>query len=228
MPIRQKTKWNYNMKRWFPVLAVILLVACENDSYNTGDGRYSYLQAEMVEAYTTNTGVINRVVTDEGTSLQLQPAITTKWATKGDTVYRAWLYYDYCEGASSVKPRGASAVSVLIPIQTMRPDTLRTDPLTLESAWRSTSGKYINLRLAVKTGTNADGEMGIQTIGVKCDTIRTNGHEQFTFTLLHNQNGVPQYYSSTVFASIPLDDRARTGEITVCVNTYQGMATRNY
>lgn len=216
------------MKRWFPALAVLLLAACENDSYKTGDGRYSYLQAEMVEAYTADEHVVDHVVTDEGKQLQLQPTLTAQWTAKADTVYRAWLYYDYSEGATSVKPRTASPVSVLRPIQTTRPDTLRTDPLTLVSAWRSTSGKYINLRLAVKTGTADDGETALQTIGVKCDTTTVDGGERFTFTLLHNQNGVPQYYTSTAFASIAIDDRARAGEITIRVNTYQGVTERNY
>lgn len=215
------------MKLWLPAIVALLFMACESDSYKTGDGRYSYLQAEMVEAYTTDKHVISHVVTDEGKQLQLQPSFNAQWAEKADTVYRAWLYYDYSEGATSVKPRTVSPVSVLRAIQTTRPDTLHTDPLTLESAWRSTSGKYINLRLAVKTGTNDNGETALQTIGVKCDTTTVNGHERFTFTLLHNQNGVPQYYTSTAFASIAIDDRARAGEITVRINTYQGIIERN-
>ena len=217
------------MKKWIPALAVLLLTACDNNSYETGDGRYSYLQAEMVDAYTADKYVIDHVVTDDGQQLQLQPTLTAKWATRADSVYRAWLYYDYSEGAACVKPRTATPVSVLRPIQTTRPDTLHTDPISLVSAWRSKSSKYINLRLAVKTGTADDGETALQTIGVKCDTTTTaDGHEQFTFTLLHNQNGVPQYYTSTVFASIPIDSRAQAGEITIRVNTYQGQTERNY
>ena len=38
---------------FFLFLIVILLVACTNDSFKTGDSEYSYLQSDFVEA-TTN------------------------------------------------------------------------------------------------------------------------------------------------------------------------------
>ena len=117
---------------------------------------------------------------------------------------------------------------VLRPIETTRPDTLRTDPLGLESAWRSTTGRYINMRLALKAGAKDNGEMGLQTVGVKCDTLRTGSREQFTFTLLHNQNGVPEYYTQVAFVSIPLDERAQEADIVVRVNTYGGLLERRY
>ena len=107
-------------------------------------------------------------------------------------------------------------------------DTLRTDPLGLESAWRSTTGRYINMRLALKAGAKDNGEMGRQTVGVKCDTLRTGSREQFTFTLLHNQNGVPEYYTQVAFVSIPLDERAQEADIVVRVNTYGGLLERRY
>ena len=172
--------------------------------------------------------MISRVVTDEGKALQLQPTITAKWAAKADTLYRALFYYDYHDAATTVKPRSIGAVPVLRPIETTRPDTLRTDPLGLESAWRSTTGRYINMRLALKAGAKDNGEMGRQTVGVKCDTLRTGSHEQFTFTLLHNQNGVPEYYTQVAFVSIPLDERAQEADIVVRVNTYGGLLERRY
>ena len=108
------------------------------------------------------------------------------------------------------------------------PDTLRTDPLGLESAWRSTTGRYINMRLALKAGAKDNGEMGRQTVGVKCDTLRMGSREQFTFTLLHNQNGVPEYYTQVAFVSIPLDERAQEADIVVRVNTYGGLLEHRY
>ena len=208
--------------------AALALAACDNDSYNTGDGRYSYMSTDFVEAHTAAKATVDRIVTDEGVALQLSPAITAAWADKADTTYRALLYYDYHEGATTVRPRSISQVPVLSPIQTARPDTLHTDPLTLVSTWKSTSGKYLNLRLSVKTGTSDDGTLGRQTIGVRCDTLTDNGRDHLVFTLLHNQNGVPQYYSATAFASIPLDNRARAAKITLRIATYGGIIERQY
>ena len=216
------------MRYWLLGVMAVVMAACESSSYDSGDGHYSYMQAEMVDAYTTDKGVISRVVTDEGKALQLQPTITAKWAAKADTLYRALFYYDYHDAATTVKPRSIGAVPVLRPIETTRPDTLRTDPLGLESAWRSTTGRYINMRLALKAGAKDNGEMGRQTVGVKCDTLRMGSREQFTFTLLHNQNGVPEYYTQVAFVSIPLDERAQEADIVVLVNTYSGLLERRY
>ncbi|OYP66064.1 hypothetical protein CIK87_11155 [Prevotella sp. P5-64] len=228
MPTRLSTKWGCDMRYWLLGVMAVVMAACESSSYDSGDGHYSYMQAEMVDAYTADKGVISRVVTDEGKALQLQPTITAKWAAKADTLYRALFYYDYHDAATTVKPRSIGAVPVLRPIETTRPDTLRTDPLGLESAWRSTTGRYINMRLALKAGAKDNGEMGRQTVGVKCDTLRTGSREQFTFTLLHNQNGVPEYYTQVAFVSIPLDERAQEADIVVRVNTYGGLLERRY
>ena len=207
---------------------VMLFVACDSENYDTGDGRYSYMTSDFAEIYAKEKGVVDRAVTDDKTTLTLAPNIAVKWVEKTDTAYRALLYYDYRKGETSVRPRSVTQVSVLRPVRTTRPDTLRTDPLKLESVWMSRSGKYLNMRLGVKMGAKDDGTIGKQTIGVKCDTIKGGERTTLVFTLLHNQNGVPQYYTSTAFASIPLDDMARNSNLTLQVNTYDGMKTSNY
>ena len=216
------------MRRWLPAaLSWLLLAACSSESYTTGDGRYSYMSADFAEGHCAAVGTIDRVVTDEGTTLQLAPVLAAKWAAVPDSTYRMLLYYDYQEGVVTVRPRQAAQVPVLVPLYTLRPDTLRTDPLTLESAWVSTSGRYLNLRLALKTGTQ-DGAMARQTIAVRCDTIATATGHSYTFTLIHSQNGVPQYYTATAFASIPLAADAPRGGVTLRVNTYQGQVERRF
>lgn len=216
------------MRLWLPaVLLVSLLMACSSDSYTTGDGRYSYMSADFAEGHCATAGAIDWVLTDEGATLQLAPVLAAKWAAVPDSTYRLLLYYDYQEGAATVRPRQAVQVPVMAPLYTLRPDTLRTDPLTLESAWVSTSGRYLNLRLALKTGTQ-DGAMARQTIGVRCDTTATATGHRYTFTLIHNQNGVPQYYTATAFASIPLTDNGPHDEVLLRVNTYQGQIERQF
>ena len=58
----------------------VVMAACESSSYDSGDGHYSYMQAEMVDAYTTDKGVISRVVTDEG------KALLKKWGIEGEYI----------------------------------------------------------------------------------------------------------------------------------------------
>lgn len=211
------------------IAMALAFAACTSDNYDSGDGRYSYMTSDFVEAYAVEAGSVGRVVTDGGEELTLASVVSASWAEKVDTAYRALLYYNKVDGTKSVQPLSLSQLMVLRPVQTTRPDTLNTDPVTFESAWVSANGKYLNIGCAVKTGKSSDGELRKQWLGVKCDTIRTaEGATSYTFTLLHNQNGAPEYYSARTFVSIPLDDAARQATISLVVNGYEGEVNKSF
>jgi len=44
----------------------LMMSACSHDSYESGDGRDSYLRADFVEAHTASAHEISSAVTDEG------------------------------------------------------------------------------------------------------------------------------------------------------------------
>ena len=60
---------------FFLFLIVILLVACTNDSFKTGDSEYSYLQSDFVEATTNANAAFVSAVTDDGDTLLLHSAL---------------------------------------------------------------------------------------------------------------------------------------------------------
>ena len=69
------------------------LLGCKDDNYDSGDGKYSYIKADFVEAHTVSAKEINYVITDDGDSLALSPHVSADWAAKSDSDYRALLYY---------------------------------------------------------------------------------------------------------------------------------------
>ena len=215
------------------LLTTFAMVACTMDEYETGDGKYSYLRADFATVRTAESKTIVTATTDEGEALVITPSLTCEWATTPDSTYRALLYYSRVPDAlPQVEAFSAMRVLVLQPISkasVKQPGKLPADPLVMESAWIGNDGRYLNLGLYVKTGKEGEGDKQ-QSIGVVCDTIVAldNGTREHRLHLIHHQNGVPEYYSSRVYASIPLDSISRGDAVTLEVNTYEGVRRSSF
>ena len=208
------------------VASFLLLVSafwcCTNDNYDTGDGDYSYLRAEFVMSHIANDSTIDYAIDDNNRRINLQKSFKPRWATTTDTLYRALLYYnDKPEGAEAVK---ATQVYVLHSIDTSKVKKPVYDPVTFESSWISANENYLNFSFYVKTG-KADDEDARQSIGIFTETTEDG---VILLTLLHDQGGVPEYYSNRVFASIPLTDEMRQSHLRLVVNTYTGQSVKDY
>lgn len=203
---------------FFLFLIVILLVACTNDSFKTGDSEYSYMQSDFVEATTNTNAAFVSAVTDDGDTLLLHSALSAKWATKADTTYRAQLYYN--RNNLEVVPIAISKVYVL-PVSQQPHTTNTPDPMGFTSAWIAKTRKYINLELALKTGKNTENK---QSLGVSLENVASSvsGTNKYTLRLLHQQNNVPQYYTVRTFVSIPTTFAHKGDSIEVHINTYKG------
>ena len=208
------------------LMGVTLVTACSIDAYEKGDGEYSLMTAEMVDATVGSDKYVTTVDTDEGERLMLDAPVKTKWMEKGDTTYRALLYYNAMEGGK-IEAISFNKVGVLIPANEKnngKIDSLKTDPLYVESIWMSKNKKYVNMRLRLLTGA-ADDEKAVHTLGLFRDTTANHGHEHFT--LYHHQGSRPEYYSTTVFVSIPLA-KVQTDTLTIVANTYDGPFSRTF
>ena len=215
------------------ITGLLLIVACTSETYTPGEGKYSMMRADFVETRTDASGKLYCAVTDSGDSLVLSPKRTAEWAKTPDSLYRALLYHNVT--APGTETEALSLINV--PTPTVKNKLVvkapKTDPVIFRSAWMSRRGRYINLGLAVKTGhkDNADNR---QTIGMMCDEVKTydDGHKHYILTLLHNQNGVPEYYSANFFMSIasyrlPILPKAGD-EITININTYNGKIEKTF
>ncbi len=221
----------------FLVPLLLLFLACTNDGYDTGDGSLSNMRADFVEAHTNSSAYINQIVTDDGETLTLTKSPSVSWATKPDTLYRALLYYNKVlssSGSYQAEPISISQIPVL-EITDIADITngVVTDPVSFTSAWKSKNGKYINLDFYIKIGSS-DGSFGSQAIGIVYDGAQTtdSGNRHVSLRLYHDQNGVPEYYSTEVFVSIALTDFPITltqgDEIEITINTYDGTITKSF
>lgn len=210
------------------VTVLLLAGACTHDFYETGDSGLSYLHADFVEAATDGSSAFTSAATDDGTLLTLRPAMQVKWAARPDTVYRALLYYNKVEKGVT-EPVGISLVPVLRMRLAIDGSSVHTDPVAFESAWVSRNRRYLNLGLSLKTG-KSDDESAVQSLAAICDSVRLqpNGGRTFYLRLYHDQNGVPEYYSSPVYASIPLTGFQSEDSVILDVNTYKGVVRRRF
>lgn len=203
----------------------MMTTACEIDAYEKGEGKYSLLTADFVEATIGSDRYVSYVETDEGQRLIPEPKLTANWIEKSDTTYRAVLYYKK-RNDGKAEAVSFSRVGVLIPFDTLattKGESMKTDPLHVESAWKSTNGKYLNLRLRLMTGAT-ESEQARHTIGILRDTMMTTPTHAY-FTLYHNQGGCPEYYSQVAYACLPLSMVA-ADSVTITINTYDGTFNR--
>lgn len=212
-------------------LLTSVIQACSSDPYDSGDGSLSYMRADFTEAHTDDESAVASATTDDGTELRLSPTIKAKWITKKNSNYRAVLYYNV-SGSETVKPLAIKEVLVPNVIDATKPHTqYPSDPVTMQSVWLGKNGKYINLDISVKTG-KSDGDTKTQAIGIAYDGCETteSGKLRHKLTLIHDQNGVPEYYSVQAYISIsvgklPVSVTAGD-EMEININTYNGIKTK--
>ena len=190
------------------------------------------MRADFVEAHANGQKEIDRITTDDGDQYSVTKTFTTKWVTTADSTYRCILYYNKVEegsGKYTAEPISIGQVPCpkITPLAELeRP--MKTDPVKFESAWLSKTGKYLNLSLYLMTGTT-DEEDASQTLHVVQDTIMINPDATRTshLRLYHDQGGVPEYYSTQVYASI-LTSQINADSIRICINTYKGIVTKSF
>lgn len=211
------------------VTALLMLSACKNDSYESGDGQYSYLQADFVEANTSASKELVSARTDDGDMLLFSPHVFKEWASTPDSVYRSLLYYNKVNDDRTTEVYSIVQIPVVKIHKLKGTDEISTDPLFLKSAWISKNRKYLNLYFGIKTGVE-DGNDNIQTLSVVYDPDVNNSNDSRNpyIKVVHKQNGVPEYYTSYGYISVPLDDFALGTTIHLSVNTYdKGWITKD-
>ena len=214
-------KFIYAAFLWLPVL-----IGCTTDSYDKGEGKYSLMQAELVDLTVNGQKEGIAFVTDDGARFTLTPSVVASWIQTADTVYRALLYFNKIS-ETTAESMSLGAVPTLRAIHHWQLKEQPEDTLGVESGWLSKNGKYLNLGLLLKTGQE-EGNDGTQKIALAQDTIRLNDDQTHTayFRLLHDQSGVPEYYTSRRYVSILLPDTVQLDTIRLTLPTCEGKKER--
>lgn len=200
--------------------AGLILAACTSESYDSGDGTYSYLRADFAMLHASADLSVDLFTTDDDTRLYVAEPFTATWIAVADSSYRALVYYNVPKtGATTTEVSVVSAaqVYVLTPIAAEKYDTIHTDPVAFESAWLSANGSFLNIGFYIKNGTSDD-ENAVHTIGIVDEGTDTldDATTRRSLRLYHDQGTMPQYYSSRRYASIRTDNiDADTVRITI-------------
>ena len=207
---------------WGVALLLLLLNACTQDAYEKGEGKYSSLRADFVEAHAGNNKLVDYAVTDDGDRLDISVPYSASWVKTPDSLYRGILYYKGT--GASVEVVALSSVSVidsLVPKDSLK-QGLKMDPLTLESIWVSKNKRYLNAGIWLKGGETDDSEAA-HRIGVVSDTliVYADGKRTLRVLLYHDQGGMPEYYSQRSYFSVLLPG-IQADSLQFTVNTYDG------
>lgn len=213
------------------IIAHLFLASCSKSSYEEGDSRYSYLKSDFVEANTDSQGRLIAAKTDNDVRLAFSKPYKTIWNVTPDSVCRVLLSYNmYANGTDStfVEPLTAKMVYTISPKKTSHTDKIYTDPVNFVSAWKSKNGKYINIYIGLKTGKTSD-DAQRQSIGLMLDsTVVKNGVTTYCMKFLHSQGGVPEYYTSDTYVSIPIKEMTTGNKVRLSLNTYNGWIVREF
>lgn len=223
------------LKTTFHIIALVGLLffstSCSNTSYEEGDSKLSYLRTDLADATTDSQGRLSAATTDDGVSLTFTRPMQTSWSNAADSLCRVLLNYNmYANGADSnvVEPLAAKIVYTLQPAKPSVQTQAATDPVSLVSAWKSKNGNYVNLRLGLKTG-KASGDDQRQSIGLALDsTVTSYGSTTYCLRFLHSQGGVPEYYTTDAYVSIPIKQMTTGSKVRLSLNTYNGWVTREF
>jgi hypothetical protein len=207
-------------------LFAFFLFSCTQDAYEKGEGKYSLMRGDFAEASINSDKQIVSITTDEGELLPLKERWKAKWIETADTTYRCILYYNKVEDQSGKQQ--AEIISIgqvpcprVVPLSEFDKE-LKTDPVKFESIWLSRSGKYLNMSLQLMTGYTED-TTAIQKLSFVADTLVTYPDSKRTlhFCLHHDQNGVPEYYTTQAYVSL-LVDSLHADSVHLTINTYKG------
>ena len=231
------TKMNRNGYRFLVIIILtiqflIFNSSCTQDAYDKGEGKYSLMRADFVEAHANGQRQIDQITTDDGDLILASKPFSTKFAMTPDSVYRCALYYNKVrdeKGQTVFEPISIGQINCpkIIPIAKLKTG-MKTDPVNFESAWMSKTGKYINLSFYLKTGTVED-EDAKQTLRIVQDTVMTNPDATRTcyLRLYHDQDGVPEYYSTQVYLSL-ITSQIPADSVRISIQTYKGQVEKAF
>lgn len=198
------------------------MASCTVEPYESGDTSLSYLMAEMVDMHVVGRE-IKSIVTDSDERLAVSSSyLLPEKMEHRDTTYRMMLYYNK-EGNNSVDLKSLKRAYVVKSSDKHSSLTLKDDPVKFISAWKAQNGSYINLSLGLMVG-NAENEDAFHKVGLVVNSVETmaDGSKTYYLTLHHDQDSIPEYYTQTVYISVPLKEYSVGDRICIRMNTYSG------
>ena len=201
-------------------LSAVLLTACGKEDYV-----YPNLITEMACLKTDGNGIGTQIVTDQGIVWHLQEGnrpdsltadstyrVVSRFAPINETEAQAYAFWKVI----APLPKPAEAY-----------DIIHTDPVSIQSIWRS--GDYLNMVLHIKV-KDQEHELSFIENGI---TSGNDGTQTLMLTLFHDRKGDVEGFDQKFYLSVPLwhyQDKLNKGDqIVFQLNTYQeGTTSRTF
>ena len=208
------------LKRYAILFTACFLTACGEEIHV-----YPDLVTEMVCLKTDANGVGTHFITDDGHTWHLQKGNQPNKLT-ADSTYRVVSRYAPINGTDAQAYSFYKTISSL-PKSESDYASIHTDPVTIQSIWRS--GDYLNMVLQIMV-KDQEHELAFIENGI---TGNADGTQTLTLTLFHNRKNDVEGFNEKCYLSVPLwhyQDKLQEGDtIVLKLNTYkEGMTSRNY
>ena len=208
------------LKAIYIFLSAALLSACGKEDYV-----YPNLITEMTCLKTDAKGFGTQIVTDQGIVWHLQEGnrpdsltadstyrVVSRFAPTNETEAQAYAFWKVI----APLPKPAEAY-----------DIIHTDPVSIQSIWRS--GDYLNMMLHIKV-KDQEHELSFIENGI---TSGNDGTQTLMLTLFHDRKGDVEGFDQKFYLSVPLwhyQDKLNKGDqIVFQLNTYQeGTTSRTF
>ena len=170
----------------------MFLTACGEDEYV-----FPNLVTEMTCLKTNSEGIGTEIVSDDGTVWHLQEGNRPDSLT-ADSTYRVISRF---APISETEAEVYSLLKVIAPLPKPEREyeSTRTDPVSLQSIWRS--GDYLNMVLQVLV---KDQEHDLSFIETSLRTNETNRKQTLMLTLYHDRKGDVEGFYQKFYLSVPL------------------------
>ena len=198
----------------------MLFSACGKEDYV-----YPSLMTEMACLKTDGNGIGTQIVTDHGIVWLLQKDNRPDSLT-ADSTYRVVSRFAPLND-SEAQAYAFWKVIAPLPKPEKEYETIHTDPVSIQSIWRS--GDYLNMVLHVKV-KDQEHELSFIENGI---TSNTDGSQTLMLTLFHDRKGDVEGFDQKFYLSIPLWHYQKTlnkgDQIVFQLNTYQeGITSRTF
>ena len=198
----------------------MLLTACGEDEYVFPD-----LVTEFSCLKTDDKGFGTQIITDEGKTWNLQENNRPNKLTP-DSTYRVVSRYAPIDETYATAYSFWQVTSPIPQPESMY-ETISTDPVSVQSIWRS--GDYLNLILQIMVKDQKH-ELSFIENGI---TTNEDGSQTLTLTLFHDRKDDVEGFNEKHYLSVPLwhyQDKLNKGDhIVFNLNTYQeGTTSRTF
>ena len=207
-------------------LTVMFLTSCDKeDNYVFPD-----LITEISCLKTDNKGFGTQIITDKGAVWHLQEGNRPSRLTP-DSIYRVVSRYAPItpSDAPQAEAKAYSFYSTVspIPLPESKYQVIKTDPVSIQSIWRS--GDYLNLILQIKVKDQKH-ELSFIDNGI---TTHEDGTKTLTLTLFHDRKNDIEGFDEKSYLSVPLwyyqDKLSKGDQIVFQLNTYkEGTTSRSF